>query len=80
MRILLTAIPPSVALPSFLGYPLSLILDLLPVRWEVVYPYGWYLHAILTGMFVAYLPFSKLFHILVSPLVLIAKASTEEKS
>jgi hypothetical protein len=31
-------------------------------------------------MFVAYLPFSKLFHILVSPLVLIAKASTEEKS
>jgi cytochrome b subunit of formate dehydrogenase/nitrate reductase gamma subunit len=79
IRILVTAIPPSVAIASFLGYPLSLIFDLLPVRWEVVYPYGWYVHAILTGMFIAYLPFSKLFHILVSPLVLIVKASTEER-
>ncbi len=79
MRILLTAIPPSVALWSFLGYPLSLLLDLLPIQWEVVYPYGWYFHAIFTGMFIAYLPFSKLFHILVSPLVLIIKASTEER-
>jgi cytochrome b subunit of formate dehydrogenase/nitrate reductase gamma subunit len=79
MRILLTAIPPSVALSSFLGYPLSLFLALFPIRWEVVYPYGWYIHAILTGMLVAYLPFSKMFHILVSPLVLLTKAFTREK-
>jgi nitrate reductase gamma subunit len=79
MRILLTAIPLSTALPSFMGYPISLLLSLFSVRWEVVYPYGWYIHAILTGALVAYLPFSKMFHILVSPLVLLIKAAVGER-
>jgi hypothetical protein len=79
MRILLTALPLSDALPSFIGYPISLLLDLFSVRWEVVYPYGWYVHAILTGALVAYLPFSKMFHILVSPLMLLIKAAVGEK-
>jgi len=79
MRILLTAIPLPVALPSFLGYPISLFLGLFPIRWEVVYPYGWYIHAILTGALIAYLPFSKMFHILVSPLVFMIKALMREK-
>jgi cytochrome b subunit of formate dehydrogenase/nitrate reductase gamma subunit len=79
MRILLTAIPLSAALPSFIGYPISLLLDLFSIRWEVVYPYGWYIHAILTGALVAYLPFSKMFHILVSPLVFLIKAALGEK-
>ena len=79
MRILLTALSLSAALPSFIGYPISLLLDLFSVRWEVVYPYGWYVHAILTGALVAYLPFSKMFHILVSPLMLLIKAAVGEK-
>jgi nitrate reductase gamma subunit len=79
MRILLTAIPLPVTLPSFLGYPISLFLGLFPIRWEVVYPYGWYIHAILTGALIAYLPFSKMFHILVSPLVFMIKALMREK-
>jgi nitrate reductase gamma subunit len=79
MRILLTGIPVSDALASFMGYPISLLLGLFSIRWEVVYPYGWYLHAILTGALVAYLPFSKMFHILVSPLVLLIKAAGGEK-
>jgi nitrate reductase gamma subunit len=79
MRILLTAIPLSAALASFMGYPISLLLSLFSVRWEVVYPYGWYSHAIFTGALVAYLPFSKMFHILVSPLVLLIKAAEGEK-
>jgi cytochrome b subunit of formate dehydrogenase/nitrate reductase gamma subunit len=79
MRILLTALPLSTALPSFIGYPISLLLGLFSVRWEVVYPYGWYVHAILTGALVAYLPFSKMFHILVSPLMLLIKAAVGEK-
>jgi nitrate reductase gamma subunit len=79
MRILLTAIPLSAALASFMGYPISLFLGLFSVRWEVVYPYGWYVHAILTGALVAYLPFSKMFHILVSPLVLLIKAAVGEQ-
>lgn len=79
MRILLTGISPSMALASFLGYPISLWLGLFPTRWEEIYPYGWYIHAILTGMLVAYLPFSKMFHILISPLVLMVNALIEEK-
>jgi hypothetical protein len=79
MRILLTAIPLPAALPSFIGYPISLLLSLFPIRWEVVYPYGWYIHAILTGALLAYLPFSKMFHILVSPLVLLIRAAGGEK-
>jgi len=79
MRILQTGIPLSKALPSFIGYPVSLLLGLFPIRWEVLYPYGWYVHAILTGALVAYLPFSKMFHILISPLVVLIKAAAEEK-
>jgi nitrate reductase gamma subunit len=79
MRILLTAIPLSTALASFVGYPISLLLGLFPVRWETIYPYGWYVHAILTGALIAYLPFSKMFHILVSPLVLLIKAAEQKK-
>jgi cytochrome b subunit of formate dehydrogenase len=79
LRILLTALPPSTALPSFIGYPISLFLGLFPIRWEWVYPYGWYLHAILTGLFIIYLPFSKMFHILVSPMVLLIHSMTKEK-
>jgi nitrate reductase gamma subunit len=79
MRILLTGTPLSAALASFMGYPISLLLGLFSIRWEVVYPYGWYIHAILTGALIAYLPFSKMFHILVSPLVLLIKAAEGKK-
>lgn len=79
MRILLTALPLAQALPSFIGYPVSLLLGLFPVRWEGIYPYGWYVHAILTGALVAYLPFSKMFHILISPLVVLVKSLLEER-
>ncbi len=79
MRVLLTDLPLPQALPSFIGYPLSVLLGLFPVRWEEVYPYGWYVHAILTGALVAYLPFSKMFHIFISPLVVMIKSVAEEK-
>jgi nitrate reductase gamma subunit len=62
--------PPQGAAYAFVGYPVSLLFALFPVHWESAFSYGWYVHFILTGMFVAYLPFSKMIHILVSPLVL----------
>jgi len=43
------------------------------------YGYLWYLHAILTGAFVAYLPFSRLLHIIVSPLVLLGNAVSRKE-
>ncbi len=35
------------------------------------YIYLWYVHAILAGAFVAYIPFSRLFHIVMAPVVLV---------
>jgi cytochrome b subunit of formate dehydrogenase len=79
MRIVISGIPTSVALYSFIGYPVSLFWGLFRIRWESVYPYGWYVHAILTGLFIIYLPFSKMFHILVSPMVLFINSVTKGK-
>ncbi|MFH2093829.1 MAG: respiratory nitrate reductase subunit gamma, partial [Pseudomonadota bacterium] len=44
-----------------------------------VYGYIWYVHAILTGAFVAYLPFSKMMHIIMSPVVLAMNAATKKE-
>jgi len=38
------------------------------------YGYVWYFHAILTGVFFAYLPFSRLMHIIMAPVVLAMNA------
>lgn len=39
------------------------------------YGYVWYLHAILTGAFVAYLPFSRMLHMLIAPVSLAISAT-----
>jgi nitrate reductase gamma subunit len=39
-----------------------------------IYGYIWYLHAFLTGAFLVYLPFSRLFHIIIAPLVAVLNA------
>ena len=44
-----------------------------------VYGYVWYLHAVLTGAFVAYLPFSRLLHVILAPVVLAMGAAPEGK-
>ena len=41
-----------------------------------LYGYVWYLHAILTGAFVAYLPFSRMFHMIMAPVVLAVNAAS----
>ena len=42
-----------------------------------VYGYVWYLHAILTGAFVAYLPFSRMLHMIMAPVVLAINAASQ---
>ena len=42
-----------------------------------MYGYVWYIHAILTGAFVAYLPFSRLMHIILAPVILLMNAVTK---
>lgn len=67
-RLLLTQVPPEIAGYSFVGYPVSRALAMLPLDWRAAYPVLWYVHAVLGAAFVAYLPFGKLRHIFNVPL------------
>ncbi len=79
VRLIVTSVPFEQAIYSFVGYPISLSLSLLPVDWASVYPYLWWLHAALAAAFIAYFPFSKFFHIIVSPLLLTISQLANEK-
>jgi predicted CXXCH cytochrome family protein len=71
-RIALTA-PASGAHFAFVGWALSSLWRGIPNLSEI-YGYIWYLHALLTGAFLVYLPFSKLFHVMMAPLVMVLNA------
>ncbi|UCF84305.1 MAG: respiratory nitrate reductase subunit gamma [Desulfobacteraceae bacterium] len=68
MRIAMTGIPASTTY-AFIGHWISTLFS-DPSTVTSIYGYVWYLHAILAGAFVAYIPFSRLFHIILAPLVL----------
>ena len=75
MRIAMTGYPPGSAY-AFLGHAISLALG--SGSWlNGAYGYIWYCHAILTAAFVAYLPFGRMFHIILAPIVLAADAADE---
>jgi len=63
---------------AFLGYSIGRLL-FTAASLTGVYGYVWYVHAILTGAFIAYLPFSRLFHIIISPVVLLENAASQEQ-
>lgn len=68
IRIAMTGFPEG-SNHSFIGFFIAGLLsgtsDL-----EEIYGYIWYLHAALTAAFIAYIPFSRLFHIVISPITL----------
>jgi nitrate reductase gamma subunit len=78
-RLIVTGVPPALAVYSFVGYAVSLVLRLAPVPWPSLYPYLWEAHAVLVAAFVAYLPFSKFFHILVGPMLVAIGGLLREK-
>ena len=43
-----------------------------------IYGYVWYVHAILTGAFVAYLPFSRMLHMIMAPISLAMNAAAQQ--
>jgi nitrate reductase gamma subunit len=69
IRLLSAETPKELAVYSFLGYAVAAVLRWLNLRWDLVYPVIWYVHAVLAVAFVAYLPFSKFMHILAGPLI-----------
>jgi len=77
MRIAMTGAANNAAY-SFIGFAISLLFSNATALTDI-YGYVWYVHAILTGVFVAYLPFSRLFHIILSPVVLMMNAAADHK-
>lgn len=63
---------------AFIGYYMSKLFAGMTGITDI-YGYVWYLHAILTGAFVAYLPFSKMMHIIMSPVVMAMNAATKKE-
>lgn len=53
---------------AFLGYPLSQAVEPLGWDWAVVHDWLWWTHSLLGLGLIAYLPYSKLFHMFASPL------------
>lgn len=79
VRILITDLHPDLAAFSFIGYVVSHVLGLIPINWSVVYGWLWYVHAGLVAALVAYLPFSKFFHVLIGPFVAAFNAAMEAR-
>jgi nitrate reductase gamma subunit len=75
MRIAMTGFPPGSEY-AFLGYALSRLLVDNPAL-PGIYGYIWYLHAIVTGALVAYLPFSNLLHTIMAPIVMALNAMSQ---
>ncbi|MBW1696197.1 MAG: respiratory nitrate reductase subunit gamma [Deltaproteobacteria bacterium] len=61
---------------AFIGYAISRLF-VSATGLNEWYGYIWYLHAILTGVFIAYLPFSRLIHIILAPVVLSMRAVSD---
>lgn len=78
MRIAMTGFPEGSSY-AFKGYSISRLF-FTAASLTGVYGYVWYVHAVLTGAFIAYLPFSKLLHIIISPFVLMGNAVSKEKA
>jgi predicted CXXCH cytochrome family protein len=72
MRIAMVEGPPD-AVYAIVGFGISKLFWGMTGLTDV-YGYIWYVHAILTGVFIAYLPFSRLIHIIAAPAVLIMNA------
>ena len=76
MRIAMTGSPLGTEF-AFVGYGLSRLFS--GVDLTDLYGYVWYAHAILTGFFVAYLPFSGMIHMITVPLGLALNAGSEHR-
>lgn len=76
MRIAMTGAPAGSEY-AFIGYALS---GLFGGVGDVSGAYGWvwYLHALFTGAFIAYLPFSRLMHIILAPVTLSMNAAKDD--
>lgn len=74
-RMIAHEVPAELGWFSFVGYPLSLALRTTSLDWRAVEGVMWWAHVTGGMAFVAYLPYSKLFHLIASPLVVAANTT-----
>lgn len=55
---------------SFVGYAFSLV---TPTSWGQHYDQAWLIHGVMSALFIAYIPFSKLFHMIATPIAIEAE-------
>ena len=73
MRIALTGMPEGSGY-AFAGHALALgLAPLGQATLARIYGWGWYVHAVLTALTVAYIPFSQLRHMFTAPLFLLVQ-------
>jgi len=72
MRMAMTGSPDGASY-AFVGDAISRLLAAYELTG--VYGYVWYLHAVLTGAFIVYLPFNRMLHIIMAPLVMAMNAA-----
>ena len=73
VRIAMTGYPPGSGF-AFVGDAISRFFH-RSAGLEDIYAAVWYTHAVLTGLFVAWLPFSRMFHIVLAPVLLAVNAA-----
>lgn len=78
--ILYYGLPPEIGGYWFIGYGLSLALAPLALPWESLYYGFWSLSGLALGVLVAYVPFSKLWHMIIAPLTLLLNFAAKEKT
>jgi nitrate reductase gamma subunit len=78
-RYLKEGTPDGAAAYAFLGYPLSRALEPLGADWARAYEASWWLHASSGLALVAYLPYSKLFHMFASSATIAISAPAAEE-
>ena len=61
---------------AIIGYSISLMVKGM-TGITTIYGYVWYGHAVLTGVFVAMIPFTRMIHMLTAPVVLMAEARSQ---
>lgn len=64
---------------SFVGYGISRMLHPINASWASVHTYLWWAHVAASLSLVAYLPYSKLFHMLASPLAMMARSFDQKQ-
>lgn len=78
LRLLKDGVGPELGWYSFIGYPLSLPFRSLNWPWEALHYWTFLFHSLLASAVIGYIPFSKVFHAVVSPAVATANSLAKE--